>query len=156
MEFIWRASASLGADAQLFTGGFQPGNYGPPPNFCFDWFRTDAPMITDPTFIDYNVPSRVQAWLDEINYQAAFTRGTELMVTMGSDFQYENAREWFENLDKLIAAVNEDGRITMQYSTPSLYVQAKNKENITLTLKTDDFFRQSLIHSLTQALAMLT
>jgi len=143
MEFIWRASASLGADAELFTGGFQNGNYGPPSGFCFDSNCGDTPMISDPTFINYNVPDRVQAFLDQINYQAAFTRGSELMVTMGSDFQYENAREWYENLDKLIAAVNEDGRISMQYSTPSIYVEAKNKENITLTLKTDDFFRQS-------------
>jgi lysosomal alpha-mannosidase len=27
-------------------------------------------------------------------------------MTMGSDFQYENANEWFKNLDKLIKYVN--------------------------------------------------
>ena len=100
-------------------------------------------MITDDRFIDYNVPSRVQDFLDRINEQASFTRGGKnIMVTMGSDFQYESAREWYENLDALMAAVNADGRITMQYSTPSLYVQAKNLENNTYTVKTDDFFRQ--------------
>jgi len=29
-----------------------------------------------------------------------------IMMTMGSDFQYENANEWFKNLDKLIKYVN--------------------------------------------------
>ena len=29
------------------------------------------------------------------------------MMTMGSDFQYEDAREWFKNLDKLINYVNK-------------------------------------------------
>jgi lysosomal alpha-mannosidase len=28
------------------------------------------------------------------------------MMTMGSDFQYENANTWFKNLDKLIKYVN--------------------------------------------------
>ena len=27
-------------------------------------------------------------------------------MTMGSDFHYENANEWFKNLDKLIKYVN--------------------------------------------------
>ena len=65
------------------------------------------------------------------------------MVTMGSDFQYENAREWYQNLDALMEAVNADGRINMFYSTPSLYVEAKNKEGLNFTTKTDDFFPYS-------------
>jgi hypothetical protein len=28
------------------------------------------------------------------------------MMTMGDDFEYENANEWFKNLDKLIKYVN--------------------------------------------------
>jgi len=28
MEFIWRASPSLGPKAQIFSGAFQSGNYG--------------------------------------------------------------------------------------------------------------------------------
>ncbi len=63
------------------------------------------------------------------------------MITMGSDFQYESAREWFDQLDELIAAVTADGRVNIQYSTPSKYVEAKNAEgNLAFTVKTDDFF----------------
>ncbi len=29
-----------------------------------------------------------------------------IIMTMGSDFQYENSNEWFKNLDKLIKYVN--------------------------------------------------
>lgn len=108
LDFVFtrRPSPSLGSQGQVFTGAFQNGNYGPPTGFCFDWFCNDAPMIDDPNMIDFNIPQRVQEFLNQISYQAAFTLGNELMITMGSDFQYENAREWFENTDKLIKAVN--------------------------------------------------
>lgn len=82
MEFIWRASPSYGANAQVFTGAFQNGNYGPPDGFCFDAFCADTPIISDPSFIDYNVPNRLQAFYDDINYQAYFTPGINLMITM--------------------------------------------------------------------------
>lgn len=143
MEFIWRGSPSLGEGAQIFSGAFQDGNYGAPTGFCFDISCGQAPMITDETFIDYNVPDRVQAFLDQVNYQAEFTKGVHLMVNMGSDFNYESARQYYQNLDALISAVNADGRVRLFYSTPSLYVAAKNAENLTFTVKTDDFFPYS-------------
>ena len=59
---------------------------------------------------------------------------------MGSDFQYENANEWFSNLDKLIHYTNLDGRINVFYSDPYSFTKAQNAANLTWTLKTDDFF----------------
>jgi hypothetical protein len=50
------------------------------------------------------------------------------MFTMGSDFNYEAAETWYENLDKIIKAVNADGRVHAFYSTPAEYVAAKQKE----------------------------
>jgi hypothetical protein len=52
----------------------------------------------------------------------------------------ENANEWFKNLDKLINAVNADGRVNVFYSTPSQYVAAVHAANLTWSVKTDDFF----------------
>ena len=48
--------------------------------------------------------------------------------------------EWYRNLDLLIDAVNAAGNVTALYSTPSTYLRAKNAENLTYTLKSDDFF----------------
>ena len=33
---------------------------------------------------------------------------SNIMLTMGSDFNYQNANTWFKNLDKLIHYVNQD------------------------------------------------
>ena len=43
-------------------------------------------------------------------------------------------------MDKIIRAVNRNGSIHAQYSTPSLYYKAKLQEGITWSVKTDDFF----------------
>ena len=73
--------------------------------------------------------------------QANMTRGKNIMWTMGSDFNYEAAEVWFLNLDKLIAAVNADGRIEMKYSSPAEYVAAKKAETaVKWPLTTGDFF----------------
>ena len=39
------------------------------------------------------------------------------MFTMGSDFQYKNAREWYKNLDKLLHYVNEQGVSSVFYNS---------------------------------------
>ena len=44
------------------------------------------------------------------------------------------------NLDKIIDGVNAEGSIKAMYSTPSIYLKAKNAEPVQWTVKTDDFF----------------
>jgi hypothetical protein len=47
----------------------------------------------------------VEAFVQAAIWQANHTRGTtsrEVMFTMGTDFQFENAFEWFSNMDKII------------------------------------------------------
>ncbi|CAE7198223.1 unnamed protein product [Symbiodinium natans] len=141
-EFVWRASPSLGSLAQVFTGltGEYGGNYGPPSGFDWDVGNSDETIQDDPALEDYNVKSRVEDFVKAAMDQANETRGRHIMMTMGSDFQYEDAFTWFYNLDKLIQHVNADGRVHVFYSTPGRYVDAKKSEQITWPLKEDDFF----------------
>lgn len=56
-------------------------------------------------------------------------------MTMGSDFQYENANLWYKNLDKLIRYVNQKqsngSEVNVLYSTPSCYLQELHRANLT-------------------------
>ena len=88
LEFVWRASASLGASAQIFSGAFQSGNYGPPDGFCFDVFDCNDEVIqANPNVGDYNLDRKVQDFIKAAKDQAAGTRGNiddmNIMWTMG-------------------------------------------------------------------------
>lgn len=141
LEFVWRASPSLGPDAEVFTGAFQSGNYGPPAGLCFDQDHCrDTPVMDDERLEDYNVDWLVDTFVEAANELKRHARGNHVIMNMGSDFHYENAHAWYRNLDKLIDYVNKDGRVNTFYSTMSIYTQAKHSENIDWSLKTDDFF----------------
>ena len=52
--------------------------------------------------MDYNVDERVDLFIRDILLQAGNLRTNNVMFTFGSDFQYENAIEWYKNIDKLM------------------------------------------------------
>ena len=149
-EFIWRASKSLGADAQVFAGltGSFSGNYGPPHGFDFDAVvSNDEPIEINEKLESFNGPKRLAEFAKLVDEQASRTRGAHIMLTMGSDFQYEAAEEWFTNLDHLIALANSDPkqRYNAFYSDPANYTRAKREEAksgaVTWPVtKDDDFF----------------
>jgi len=142
MEMIWRGSRNFGKASQLFTGALFNG-YSPPDGFCFDDFCVDPPIQDDPKLFDMNVQERVDLFVDETCEQADSYKTNHIVLTMGSDFQYENAHRWYKNLDKLIKYVNEDGRVNVFYSSPSRYLKELNEANKSWQVKTDDFFPYS-------------
>lgn len=67
--------------------------------------------------------------------QAMVYKTNHIIMTMGSDFQYENANLWYKNLDKLIHYVNarqaNGSTVNVLYSTPSCYLQELHRANLT-------------------------
>ncbi|XP_074713591.1 lysosomal alpha-mannosidase [Strix uralensis] len=143
MELLWRASGSLPPPAaDLFTGVL-PNVYNPPSGFCWDQLCSDPPVV-DEDSEENNVDGVVSAFLQIANAQAERYRTNHIIMTMGSDFHYENANLWFKNMDKLIAHVNarqaNGSRVHVLYSTPSCYLWELHQANLSWSLKTDDFF----------------
>ncbi|NXL54772.1 MA2B1 mannosidase, partial [Podilymbus podiceps] len=143
MELLWRASGSLPPPAaDLFTG-ILPNVYNPPSGFCWDQLCSDPPVV-DEDSEENNVDTIVSSFLQIAASQAEHYRTNHIIMTMGSDFHYENANLWFKNMDKLIAHVNarqaNGSRVHVLYSTPSCYLWELHRANLSWSLKTDDFF----------------
>ncbi|MBZ3869075.1 Lysosomal alpha-mannosidase [Sciurus carolinensis] len=135
MEQVWRGSTSLEPPtADLFTG-ILPNMYNPPQNLCWDMLCGDDPVVEDPRSPEYNVKTLVTYFLKLATNQGQHYRTNHTVMTMGSDFQYENANLWFENLDKLIRQVNAQqangSRVHVLYSSPACYLWELHKANLT-------------------------
>lgn len=61
----------------------------------------------DPRLEGYNVEERAVKFLLAIGNRASYYATNHIMLTMGEDFNYESAREWYKNLDKLIYYTNK-------------------------------------------------
>ena len=88
----------------MFTGltGEYGGNYGPPTGFNWNFggeggkddSGSDQPVEEDEELSTFNVKERVDDFVRAAMDLASHTRGSHIMFTMGSDFQYESAEEW--------------------------------------------------------------
>ncbi|XP_051897842.1 lysosomal alpha-mannosidase [Pristis pectinata] len=144
MEMVWRASANLPKPtADLFTGVL-PNGYNPPRMLCWDVLCSDEPIKDDKDLDEYNVDEIVSYFRQVAHVQAKHYRTKHIIMTMGSDFQFQDANMWYKNLDKLIKYVNaaqsSGSNVNVLYSTPSCYLHELNKANLTWSVKTDDFF----------------
>jgi hypothetical protein len=130
LEYVWQPSASLGPDASTFFSIMNQGLhlYFPLPGLCWDIVNCNDPEIQDdPDLDDYNVDDVVRRNVEQATIQASAYVG-DIYYTMGFDFNYEYAEEWFTNLDKLIHYTNlQTGShgFNMFYSTPAQYARTK-------------------------------
>ncbi|XP_063997381.1 lysosomal alpha-mannosidase, partial [Pogoniulus pusillus] len=142
LEMLWRASEDLAPPAADIFTGILPNVYNPPRGFCWDQLCSDPPVVDEPSE-ENNVGQVVSSFLQAAASQAQHYRTNHIIMTMGSDFHYENANLWFTNLDKLIAHVNarqaNGSRVQVLYSTPSCYLRELHRANLSWPLKADDF-----------------
>lgn len=142
MQFLWRASDDV-PDTDLFTGILSD-DYGPPSHFNFDSRSGEDSIVDDPNSEEYNIDRLTEEMIKDAEERASLYKSSNIMLTFGQDFNYQDATVNFENMDKLIAAVNERQRggskVNLLYSTPSCYVYNLNREGKSYSTKKDDFF----------------
>ena len=80
--------------------------YAAPPGFNFDLKWLNEPIKDDPTLEDYNIVNRSDQYVEYFKSMSTHYKSSTLMHTIGGDFQYANARQWFKNMDKLISYIN--------------------------------------------------
>ncbi|CAF3755266.1 unnamed protein product [Rotaria sp. Silwood1] len=89
MEMIWKGSANLvesilyttfvDRQSWLFTG-ILPHGYDAPESLCFDILCTDAPIMDDARLHDYNVPERVQTFINAAHNEYTPISDTTKMI----------------------------------------------------------------------------
>lgn len=145
-EMVWEASSSLGTDADIFTSILY-NHYNAPDGFCFDILCDDLPIIDDKHSTEYNIDKRAQDFVTVLLKQSRNYTGKNIIVPMGTDFQYQAAHVNFKNMDKLVRYVNSHEfngtKIYLMYSTPTCYLKALNDEKLNYPTKQDDFFPYS-------------
>ncbi|XP_069124923.1 lysosomal alpha-mannosidase-like [Argopecten irradians] len=143
MEMLWRGSpTNLKNISDLFTGVLYNG-YGPPNGFCFDLLCDDEPMMDDDRMHGYNVPKKVEMFVNASKEWADAYASNHVLMPMGFDFNYQNANAWYKNIDKLMKYVNKQSNrtsVNVLYSTPSCYLSSLNKAPVRWPTKKDDFF----------------
>ncbi|XP_064139232.1 lysosomal alpha-mannosidase-like [Loxodonta africana] len=109
-EQVWWASASLKPPAADLTSSLVTAvllnPYSPPGNLCWDSLCDDKPMVDDPHSPECNAKELVNHFLHLAAARGQHYHTNHTVMTMGSDFQQENANMWFKNLGKLIQLVN--------------------------------------------------
>lgn len=140
-EGLWNSSRNF--DSTVFWGltGSYEGNYGAPEGYCFD-INCDDPYIVE--MDNRRLELVIHALLSKIRIQSDRTRGHHVMLTMGSDFQYQRAHVNFANVDLMISTIQELQRLNkvdistlfgprfdslnIFYSSPEYYTKCKNEE----------------------------
>ena len=142
MEMVWRPLQYSGDNTNYMFTHVNYYHYSPPPGFCFDDVCRDEPIKDDSTLEDYNIDVRAQKFADYFKSMSNHFRTTNLLHTLGEDFQYTNSRMWYKNVDKLINYINTrpEFGMTIKYSTPTEYITAIQNEGATYPNKYDDFF----------------
>lgn len=77
--------------------------------------------------------------MDYVTDLASHYQGNHVMLPMGCDFAYANAKMNFDSMDALISYTNSHSKnFTFLYSTPATFVDALIAQNLTWPTKYDD------------------
>jgi lysosomal alpha-mannosidase len=108
----------------------------------FGWELGADPIQDDPRLFNMNIKQRCDDFASQVRGRAPSYRTNNILVPFGCDFQFENANMEFKNMDKIIKYINShpEYKMTLKYSTPSMYVDAVHSTGLSWELNQFDFF----------------
>lgn len=134
LEFVWRASSSLGAEeSQSFAHVFESYYCMPLPTFAFEWGPSHgAVMLTQA-----NIEKQAKALANIAKQRQVWFRTTNVMIPWGCDYQFQNADLVYNSTDWLIATINQhpEWGVSSRYGTPSEYLAAIKASKVPLPVK---------------------
>ena len=146
MSYLWRPSFShFGNSKQIMTNLFFF-HYGLPPKLSVDErFNTTNYFISDETLTSFNAPAKMKIFESHCNDIANSVRSQNIMIPYGDDFFYSNAKTGFEQMERIIEYVNKHTKanMTVRMSTPSEFIDAMSKENISWSTRNEDLIPYS-------------
>lgn len=125
LDFVWRPHAlHLGSQMQIFVSAMQDDSCA---------FLDSSPFVTDRSLKSFNADQKSKALMDHIAKLASGRRTTNILLPVGCNHQWSNAKYQFDQLDKAIQYVNKKyadlGKdITLLYSTASEFTNAVKAE----------------------------
>eukprot|EP01083_Nonionella_stella_P244393 850642_1 len=149
LEFIWKASNSLGQDSYIFTHILDSG-YCSPPNINFvgfdgwdyknnHWINTNEELPSYPP----NYVQMAEAFMTNTRQKSEWYRHNHILIPFGCDFSHMNAFMSFIQMDKLMHYINSNHtyNATIFYSTLYDYTKAVHQLNLTWNVEQNtDFF----------------
>jgi len=106
-----------------------------------DRFYGDSPFVDNEELETFNADWKSDLLLTRIYEMLDVYQGDHIMMTMGCDFTFVNARQNFLSQDRLISYFNSHfDNITLIYSTPGIYLDAIKAQNLSYPVKYDDMF----------------
>lgn len=145
-EWVWMPNSDkLHKGVQILTHKLYQ-SYGWTPGSNYDYTNDDTPFISNNKSESFNAKDVAQAIVNNLDKaKGDLYRHDHILQTWGNDFQYMNAFYNYKQLDRVIDYVNEHygDKYFFKYSTPSEYIDAIAKLNVTWPTKYDDLFPYS-------------
>jgi hypothetical protein len=132
---------SFGSDYKLLFHKLK-NSYVSPYGFDFDILNNDPIWENDKTMTSYNAEEEARRLVDFLEDYSSCYATDDVLLLFGMDFNYMNAFQNYENMERMMAYMNENfkGKYHFKYSTPGNYIDAINAKNHTWPTKSQDLF----------------
>jgi lysosomal alpha-mannosidase len=136
LDFVWRPhSEHFGGTKQVFVSAMQDGACS---------FLDSSPFVADPTLKSFNAERKAKALIEYIEKLASSRRSVNILLPIGCEHQWSNAKYQFDQIDKVMGYVNkrlaDSGKdVTLFYSTADGFMSALKAEKATWPVSEGDY-----------------